>query len=100
MQEESNGKGLVSVMEENWKGKGKVNENKLMMREAGFVALVIILFIQYFKIAAYLSNKYFFDSPFMSYLVLILGIPLSFFAAKYLVRLIAGVLQGSAGQVS
>ncbi|MDW0117546.1 hypothetical protein QTL97_11410 [Sporosarcina thermotolerans] len=47
-------------MEENWNNKGKVNENKLMMREAGFVALVIILFLQYFKLAAYLSNEYFF----------------------------------------
>lgn len=75
-------------MEENWKGMGKVNENKLMMREAGFVALVIILFLQYFKLAAYLSDKYFFNSHFMSYLVLILGISFSYFAAKYLVRVI------------
>ena len=92
MQEESNGKGVDSVMEEKWKGKRKVNENKLMMREAGFVALVIILFLQYFKLAAYLSDKYFFDSHFMSYLVLILGIPLSYFIAKYLVRVIKKVI--------
>ncbi|WP_274307466.1 hypothetical protein [Solibacillus daqui] len=92
MQEESNGKGVDLVMEGNWNGKGKVNENRLMMREAGFVALVIILFLQYFKLAAYLSNKYFFNSHFMSYLVLILGIPLSYFAAKYLVRVIKKVI--------
>ena len=78
--------------ERNWKGVGKVNENKLMMREAGFVAIVIILFLQYFKLAAYLSDKYFFDSYFMSYLVLILGIPLSYFAAKYLVRVFKKVI--------
>lgn len=79
-------------MGENWRGNGKVNENKLMMREAGYVALVIMLFLQYFKLAAYLSDKYFFDSHFMSYLVLILGIPLSYFAAKYLVRVIKKVI--------
>ncbi|MEK4404248.1 hypothetical protein MKZ26_07330 [Sporosarcina sp. FSL K6-6792] len=92
MQEESNGKGVVFVMEENWKVERKVNENKLMMREAGFVALVILLFLQYFKLAAYLSDRYFFDSHFMSYLVLILGIPLSYFAAKYLVWIIKKVI--------
>ncbi|WP_338652680.1 hypothetical protein V6B14_12780 [Sporosarcina psychrophila] len=79
-------------MEGNWKGERKVNENKLMMREAGFVVLVIILFLQYFKLAAYFSDKYFFDSYFMSYLVLVLGIPLSYFAAKYLVRIIKKVI--------
>lgn len=79
-------------MEENWKVERKVNENKLMMREAGFVALVILLFLQYFKLAAYLSDRYFFDSHFMSYLVLILGIPLSYFAAKYLVWIIKKVI--------
>lgn len=75
-----------SIIEVNRKNKEKVNENKLMMREAGFVALVILLFLQYFKLAAYLSDKYFFHSHFMSYLVLILGIPLSYFVAKYIVR--------------
>ena len=92
MQEESNGKGVDAVMEDNWKSERKVNENKLMIREAGFVALVIILFLQYFKLAAYLSDKYFFNSYFMSYLVLFLGIPLSYFAAKYLVRIIKKVI--------
>lgn len=81
-------------MEENWvgKGKGKVNEKKLMMREAGFVALVIVLFLQYFKLAAYLSNQYFFDSPLMGLLVLFLGVPLCYFAAKYLVWVIKKVI--------
>ena len=93
MQEESNlKKGVDLVMEENWKGERKVNENKLMLREAGFVAFVVIPFLQYFKLAAYLSDKLFFDSHFMSYLVLILGIPLSYFAAKYLVRVIKKVI--------
>ena len=92
VQKELNGKGADFVMEENWKGEGKVNENKLMIREVGFVALVIIFFLQYFKLAAYLSDKYFFDSHFMSYLVLILGIPLSYFAAKYLVGVIKKVI--------
>ncbi|MCM3711949.1 hypothetical protein [Sporosarcina luteola] len=78
--------------DENWNAKGKVNENKLMMREAGFVALVIMLFLQYFKFAAYLSNKYFFDSYFMSYLVLFLGIPLCYFAVKYLVQVIKKII--------
>jgi hypothetical protein len=79
-------------MEENWNGKGKVDEKKIMIREAGFVALVIMLFLQYFKFAAYLSNQYFFNSPFMSLLVLILGIPLCYFAAKYIVRVIKKVI--------
>ena len=92
MQEESNGKGVDLVMEEKWKGERNVNENKLMLREAGFVALVIILFLQYFKLAAYLSNRYFFDSPFMAYLVLFLGIPLSYFVAKFLVRIIKSII--------
>ena len=73
-------------MEGDQKNKKKVNENKLMMREAGFVALIILLFLQYFKLAAYLSDKYFFNSHFMSYVVLNLGIPLSYFVAKYIVR--------------
>ncbi|SOC41515.1 hypothetical protein [Ureibacillus acetophenoni] len=80
-------------MEENWNGKGKVNENKIMMREAGLIVLAIILFLQYFKLAAYLSDKYFFDNHFMSYLVLILGIPLSYFATKYLVKVIKKVIK-------
>ena len=79
-------------MEENGNYERKFNEKKLMMREAGFVALVIILFLQYFKLAAYLSNQYFFNSYFMSYLVLILGIPLCYYAAKYLVQVIKKVI--------
>jgi len=79
-------------MEENWNSKRKVNEKKLMMREASFVALVIILFLQYFKLAAYLSNQYFFDNPFMAYLVLFLGIPLCYFVAKYIVKFIKKVI--------
>lgn len=79
-------------MEENRKLERKIKENKLMMREAGFVGLAIILFIPYFRLSAYLSNEYFFNSPFMSYLVLILGIPLSYFVAKYLVRVIKKVI--------
>ncbi|MCM3745381.1 hypothetical protein M3193_14740 [Sporosarcina luteola] len=78
--------------DENWNGKGKINENKLMMREAGFVVLVILIFLQYFKLAAYLSDKYFFNSYFMSYLVLVLGIPLSCFAAKYVVQVIKQII--------
>ena len=85
-------KGERKVTEEKWKGEGKVNEDKLMLREAAFVALVIILFLQYFKLAAYLSDKYFFASYFLSYLVLFLGIPLSYFAAKYLVKVIKKVI--------
>ncbi|GKV56215.1 hypothetical protein NCCP2222_21620 [Sporosarcina sp. NCCP-2222] len=79
-------------MEENWNRKGKVNENKLMIREAGFVALVIIIYLQYFKLAAYLENEYFFNSPSMGLFLLIFGIPLSFFAAKYLVQIIKKLL--------
>lgn len=79
-------------MEENQKGEAKVNENKLMLRQAGFVALAIILFLQYFKLAAYLSDKYFFDSPFIAYLVLFLGIPLSYFVAKFIVRIIKSIM--------
>lgn len=85
-------KGERKVMKENRKGKGKVNEDKLMLREAGFVVLVIIIFLQYFKLAGYLENKYFFASDFMGILLLILGIPLSYFAAKFLVRIIKSIL--------
>ena len=85
-------KGERKVTEEKWKGKKNVNENKLMLREAFFVALVIILYLQYFKLAGYLSNKYFFSSDFMGILLLILGIPLSYFAAKYLVKVIKNVI--------
>ena len=84
--------GERKVTEEKLKGKNKVYESKLMLREAGFVALVIILFLQYFKLAGYLSDRYFFESYFMSYLVLVLGIPLSYFAAKYLVRIIKSIV--------
>ncbi|MDN4608550.1 hypothetical protein [Sporosarcina highlanderae] len=78
--------------EEYLNGKKKVDEKKLMIREAGFVALVIILFLQYFKLAAYLENEFFFNSYFMSYIVLFLGIPLCYFAAKYLVKVIKKVI--------
>lgn len=62
------------------------------MKEAGFVALVIILYLQYFKLAKLLENLLFpFNSP-MSLLALILGIPLCYFAAKYLVRAIKKVI--------
>ncbi|WP_339254099.1 hypothetical protein NSQ43_06625 [Sporosarcina sp. FSL W8-0480] len=78
--------------EEHLSGKKKFDEKKLMLREAGFVVLVIILFLQYFKFAAYLSNEFFFNSYFMSYLVLFLGIPLCYFAAKYLVKVIKKII--------
>ncbi|WHT49403.1 hypothetical protein QNH10_07645 [Sporosarcina thermotolerans] len=45
--------------EEYMNEKKKLDEKKLMMREAGFVVLVIILFLQYFKFAAYLENQFF-----------------------------------------
>lgn len=78
--------------EENWNNKKKFNEKKLMMREAGFAVVVIILFVQCFKIAAYLENRFFFDNNFMIPLLFILGIPLSYFAAKYLVQIIKKVI--------
>ena len=77
---------------ENRINKKKFNEKELMMREAGFVVLVVILFLQYFKLAAYLSDQFFFDSYFMSYLIIFLGIPLSYFVAKYIVRVIKKII--------
>lgn len=80
-------------MEENWRHEKKFDENKLMLRQAGFGVIVVILFLQYFKLAAYISNKFFFDNYFMSYLVLFLGIPLCYFATKFLLRIINSALQ-------
>ncbi|MDW0118349.1 hypothetical protein QTL97_15565 [Sporosarcina thermotolerans] len=78
--------------EEYMNEKKKFDEKKLMMREAGFVVLVIILFLQYFKFAAYLENQFFFNSPFKGLLILILGIPLCYLAAKYLVKVIKKII--------
>lgn len=80
-------------MEENWRSERKFNENKLMLRQAGVGVLVIILFSQYFKLAAYLSDRYFFDSYFISYFILFLGIPLSYFAAKLIILLIKNTIR-------
>ena len=113
-QEQSNGEGVDLVMEQKWrgdgkvlderwngerkvteeklKGKNKVYESKLMLREAGFVVLLIILYLQYFKLAGYLSDQYFFASHSMGMLLLISGIPLSYFAAKFLFRIIKSIL--------
>ncbi|PJK16553.1 hypothetical protein CQS04_05175 [Chryseomicrobium excrementi] len=80
-------------MEENWRGERKFNENKLMLRQAGVGVLVIILFFQYYKVAAYLSNRYFFDNYLMSIFILLLGIPLSYFVAKFIVWLIKSTIK-------
>lgn len=88
------------IVDERWNGerpiveesRGSAKENKIMLKEIGFVALCIILYLQYFKLAGYLSNKYFFASDFMGLLLLILGFPLSYFAAKYLAKILKGVL--------
>lgn len=80
-------------MEENWRHEKKFNENKLMLRQAGFGVIALILFLQYFKFAAYISNKFFFYNPFMSYLVLFLGIPLCYFVTKLLFRFVKSVMQ-------
>ncbi|MEK4699437.1 hypothetical protein MKX47_07545 [Solibacillus sp. FSL R7-0668] len=79
-------------MDEKRKLELKMKENKLMMRQAGFVILFIILFLQYFKLAAYLSNKFFFTSYFFFNFLMILGIPISYFVAKYLVRLVKKII--------
>lgn len=74
-------------MDEKRKEELRIKENKLMMRQAGFLVLMIIVFIPYFKFCAYLSNLFLFNY-FMFNLTLLLGIPLSYFVAKYLVRVI------------
>ncbi|MBO1910881.1 hypothetical protein [Sporosarcina sp. 6E9] len=79
-------------MEENGNFERKFSEKKLIIREAGFGAFVIILYLQYFKLAQFLENLLFpFNSP-MSLLALILGIPLCYFAAIYLVKVIKKVI--------
>ncbi|MBM7706773.1 hypothetical protein JOD03_001678 [Chryseomicrobium aureum] len=75
-------------MEENWRREKPFNENKLMLRQAGFGLIVFLLYTQYFKFAAYVSDKFFFNSYSMSLLVLLLGIPLCYFATKLLIRLL------------
>ncbi|PJK16585.1 hypothetical protein CQS04_05355 [Chryseomicrobium excrementi] len=80
-------------MEENWRGEKKFNENKLMLRQAGLGILVMIIFFQYFKLAAYLSDRYFFDSYFVSYFILLLGIPFSYFVAKFIIWLIKSTIR-------
>ena len=79
-------------MDEKRKEELRIKENKLMMRQVIFVALMIILYIPYFNIAAYLSNQYFFNSSYMALFMLFLGIPLTYFAAKYLVRVIKKII--------
>lgn len=75
-------------MEENWRREKPFNENKLMLRQAGFGLIVFLLYTQYFKFAAYVSDKFFFYNYSMSLLVLLLGIPLCYFATKLLIRLL------------
>lgn len=74
-------------MDEKRKEELRIKENKLMMRQAGFIVLMIIVFIPYFKFCAYLSNFFLFNY-FIFNLTMLLGIPLSYFVAKYLVRVI------------
>jgi len=81
------------MMEENWRREKPFNENKLMLRQAGFGLIVFLLYTQYFKFAAYISNRFFFDSYFMSCMVLLLGIALCYFAAKLLVRIGKSAIQ-------
>ena len=79
-------------MEENADFERKFSEKKLIMKEAGFLALVIILYLQYFKLVQFLENLLFPFNSFMSLLALISGIPLCYFATKYLVRAIKKVI--------
>ncbi|MEK3763399.1 hypothetical protein [Solibacillus sp. FSL K6-4121] len=78
-------------MDEKRKEELNVKENKLMIRQAGVIAIMIILYIPYFNIAAYLSNQYFFSSYYFALFIWLLGIPLTYFAAKYLVWLIKNI---------
>lgn len=80
-------------MGENWRREKPFNENKLMLRQAGFGLIVFLLYTQYFKFAAYVSNRFFFNSYSMSLLVLLLGIPLCYFATKLLFKLIKSTSQ-------
>ena len=86
-------------MDEKRKEELKIKENKLMMRQAGFIALMIIVFIPYFKFCAYLSNLFWF-SYFMFNLTMLLGIPLSYFAAKYIVRVIKKIIWISFNEIT
>ncbi|WP_342526786.1 hypothetical protein MKY84_13750 [Chryseomicrobium sp. FSL W7-1435] len=43
-------------MGENWRREKPFNENKLMLRQAGFGLIVFLLFIPYFKFAAFVSS--------------------------------------------
>ena len=74
-------------MDEKRKEELNIKENRLMMRQAGFIALMVIVFIPYFKFCAYLSNLFWF-SYFTFNITMLLGIPFSYFAAKYIVRVI------------
>ena len=78
-------------MDEKRKKELNMKENKLMIRQVGIIALMIILYIPFFNIAAYISNQYFFDSYYFGLFILLLGIPLTYFAAKYLVWLIKNI---------
>ena len=78
-------------MDEKRKEELNGKENKLMKRQVGIIALMIILYIPFFNIAAYISNQYFFSSDYFGLFILLLGIPLTYFAAKYLVWLIKNI---------
>ncbi|OZS78624.1 hypothetical protein CF394_04890 [Tetzosporium hominis] len=80
-------------MEKNYRREKPFNENRLMLRQAGFGLVVLVLFIPYFKFAAYVSDRFFFNSYFISFLVLLLGIPLCYFATKSLVQIVKNKLQ-------
>ncbi|MFJ7936570.1 hypothetical protein [Sporosarcina sp. NPDC096371] len=80
-------------MEEEYSNNNKkVDTTKLAMKEIGFLVLVILFFVQYYKILAYVWNRYVYGtgiSDSISIFILIFGvIPLSYLSAKYLVKFI------------
>ena len=59
------------------------------------MVLGIMFFLQYFKIIAYLENRYIYGTALPSIgipILIFVGIPLSYFSAKILVKLIRKLL--------
>ena len=78
--------------EEYLNNKKKVDTTKLAMKEIGFTVLVILFFVQYYKILGYAYDRWIWGTGvsdhFFYLLLLFVVLPASYFSAKYLVKVI------------
>lgn len=83
-------------MEEEYTNKKKVYTTKLTMQELGFTVVVILFFVQYYKILAFVNGRWILGDglSFLSFylLVLFIVVPASYFSTKMVVNVIKHVV--------